>query len=119
MFGLKYAHVEGIHAYVNLLLESHILHNMVTQLIVPRTGQRRDVTYMDLLLLTCILLRKSINPYIMLMCLIKMYSNPSLIYDNVFTKIFKKEGIGVESQSKKFKIRQSYNFYNEKNLRVM
>lgn len=99
MFGLDFSNVDGIPPHSNLLLESHTLHNMVTQMKMPKTSQRSEVTYIGMWLLTCILFGKHVNlPYIMLMCLIKVHSNPSsvLVYGILFTMIVKKEGIDVE-----------------------
>lgn len=57
----------------------------------------------------------------MLICLIKVHSNlsSSVIYGNAFTKIFKKEGIDMEGEFVKFKMRQNYDVYNKKNLGVI
>lgn len=42
-----------------------------------------------------------------------------LIYTNVFSKIFRKERVDVDSEAKRIKLRQNYDVYSEENLRVM
>lgn len=92
-FGLNFSNVDAMPAHSNLLFESYILHNMINQMIIPKIGQRSEATYMDIWLLTCIILGKLVNlSYIMLIQLIKVHSNPStsLVYGNVFAKLFEK-----------------------------
>lgn len=77
---------------------------------------------MDLWLLACILLGKSINLlYIFMMRMIKVHPNltSSLVYRNLFTKIFKKKGINLEGKSKEIETRQNYDIYYEKTIGVM
>lgn len=107
IFVLDHTDADGILAHPNLLLKSYILYNMVIQMIVPRIVLRSEATYVDMWLRNCTLLRKHINlPYIILMCLVKLYSNSfsSLVYSNLFTKFLKRKGL-IWIESKKFKIR--------------
>lgn len=48
MFGLDFSSSDGMPAHKNPLLESYILQNMITQMIIPRTIKRNEVTYMDM-----------------------------------------------------------------------
>lgn len=52
-----------------LTKDSHIFHNMLTQMIIPRTRKRSEMLYMDLWMIACIVLKEQINlPYVILKC---------------------------------------------------
>lgn len=60
MFGDEYADYENLPPYSYLSKESYVLHNMFTQIIIPRTKQRSKMLYMDLWI-ACILRVEKIN----------------------------------------------------------
>lgn len=59
--------------------------------------------------------------YIILMRMIKIYTKSIsfLVYSNLFTKLFEREGIDVSNETKKIKMRARNDVYYEKNLRIM
>lgn len=56
IIGVAYIDTEVLPSYNYLPKESHILHDMLTQMIITHIGQRNEMTYMELWMITCILL---------------------------------------------------------------
>lgn len=48
VFGDEYADCENLPPYNCLSKESHILHNMLTQMIIPRTRWRNEMLHINL-----------------------------------------------------------------------
>lgn len=65
IFGPKYMDFKELPPHNCLIKDSHILLNMLTQMIIPCTKQRSEMLYIDLWMIACIMLEEQINlPYI-------------------------------------------------------
>lgn len=78
--------------------------------------------YMDMWMITYILKEEKINlPFIILKRPIKILCKvvSSLVYLNMFTKVFERERVKLNEETKKFTMRNLYDIYGEKNLGIM
>lgn len=70
-------------------------------------------------MITCILRGKKVNSlFIIIKRLIKVWSieASTLVYSNLFTKLFEREKVKLNDETKKIAMRASYDIYFEKNL---
>lgn len=67
VFSDEYADCEHLPPHNFLSKEFHILHNMLTQIIIPRTRQESEMFYIDLFIKSYLLREEKINlPFIIM-----------------------------------------------------
>lgn len=104
VFGDEYTNCKYFPPHNCLSKGSHILHNMLTQMIILGIRQRSEMMHVDLFMISCILKRGKINlPYIVIKRLIKVWSDKAntLVYSNFFfIELFKRQKIKLSDETK-------------------
>ena len=100
--GLTNAQGMGKPSAHNLIVPSRVLHHMICSILLPRGGDRDEVSYLEAFIVDSILIGRRIHVgYLMMMHMISCVESITRVlpYDHFLTRVFKDAGVNLSRET--------------------